>query len=35
MNGGLYKPTGLSVPGLFEHAQRHGTVKDYPEGRGR
>ncbi|MBS2032528.1 MAG: glutamate dehydrogenase [Deltaproteobacteria bacterium] len=32
VNGALYKPTGLSVPGLFEHVKRYGTVKDYPEG---
>ena len=32
VNGALYKPTGLSVPGLFEHVKRYGTVRDYPEG---
>lgn len=32
VNGGLYKATGLSVPGLFEHVKRYGTVRDYPEG---
>jgi glutamate dehydrogenase (NAD(P)+) len=32
-NGGLYQQSGLSVPGLFEHVRRYGTVKDYPEGK--
>lgn len=32
VHGGLYKPTGLSVPGLFEHVKRYGSLKDYPEG---
>lgn len=32
VNGALYKPSGLSVPGLFEHVKRYGTVRDYPDG---
>lgn len=32
VNGGLYNANGLSVPGLFEHMKRYGTLKDYPEG---
>ena len=34
VQGGVYNPEGLDVPGLFEHVRRAGTVKGFGGGRG-